>query len=122
MVVIGLAAIAVLPQSQANRSPEAAAVTGVDLDLGAHAGAQRRRADLGLDRGRRNGIRCTTLTQLPLVFCAGSRENWDWLAGLTLCTVPAPLLAGIGVDEDRYRLARGVPRSGRFPSDWPRSS
>ena len=36
----------------------------------------------------RTGTRCTTLTQLPLEFCAGRTENSELLAGLTLSTVP----------------------------------
>jgi hypothetical protein len=36
----------------------------------------------------RIGIRCTTLTQLPLVFSAGSSEKLDADAGLMLPTVP----------------------------------
>ena len=36
----------------------------------------------------RSGIRCTTFTQLPLVFCAGSSENCCAAAGLMLATVP----------------------------------
>ena len=36
----------------------------------------------------RIGMRCTTLTQLPLVFSAGSSEKLDAEAGLMLSTVP----------------------------------
>ena len=36
----------------------------------------------------RIGIRCTTLTQLPLVFSAGSSEKLEADAGLRLSTVP----------------------------------
>ena len=53
----------------------------------------------------RTGTRCTTLTQLPVAFCAGSIENSAPVAGLMLSTVAVPLVAGIGVDGDRRPLA-----------------
>ena len=37
----------------------------------------------------RIGMRCTTLTQLPLVFSAGSNEKLEADAGLMRSTVPA---------------------------------
>jgi hypothetical protein len=36
----------------------------------------------------RIAIRCTTFTQLPLVFCAGRSENCCAAAGLILSTMP----------------------------------
>src|SRR5690349_10944058 len=36
----------------------------------------------------RTGIRCTTLTQLPEVFCAGSTENSEPEFGAMLATTP----------------------------------
>jgi hypothetical protein len=36
----------------------------------------------------RIGIRCTTFTQLPLLFWAGNSEKLALEAGLTLATVP----------------------------------
>ena len=36
----------------------------------------------------RIGMRCTTFTQLPLVFSAGKSEKLDADAGLILSTVP----------------------------------
>ena len=36
----------------------------------------------------RSGMRCTTFTQLPEAFCAGSTENSAPLAGEMLSTVP----------------------------------
>jgi len=42
----------------------------------------------------RIGMRCTTFTQLPLVFCAGSSENSWAAAGLMLSTVPAHCVSG----------------------------
>ena len=35
---------------------------------------------------RRTGMRCTTLTQLPVAFCAGSTENSEPDAGLIEAT------------------------------------
>ena len=42
----------------------------------------------------RTGMRCTTFTQLPEEFSAGSSENCDPEAGATLCTTPVHLLPG----------------------------
>src|SRR5882757_1149280 len=42
----------------------------------------------------RIGIRCTTLTQLPLVFCAGRSWNSCAAAGLMLSTVPCHSRSG----------------------------
>ena len=39
-------------------------------------------------------MRCTTFTQLPLAFCAGSSENSEPLAGLMLSTVPCHMRPG----------------------------
>jgi hypothetical protein len=39
-------------------------------------------------------MRCTTLTQLPLVFCASSSENSCAAAGLMLSTVPRHSMPG----------------------------
>ena len=51
-------------------------------------------------------MRCTTLTQLPLVFSAGSSEKLEADAGLMLSTVPVHADAGIGVDLDGHLSAR----------------
>ena len=50
---------------------EAALVTGIDAEFDAHADPQLRLAG-ELTTLTRIGMRCTTLTQLPLVFSAGS--------------------------------------------------
>ena len=42
----------------------------------------------------RIGMRWTTLTQLPLVFCAGKSENSCAAAGLMLSTVPRHFVSG----------------------------
>ena len=47
-----------------------------------------------VSRRTRIGTRCTTLTQLPLVFCAGSNENSCAAAGLTLSTTPGHSTSG----------------------------
>ena len=77
-----------------------ATVPGVDLDVDAHARAQDGRVGLAVESAIRTGIRCTTLTQLPLEFCAGRTENSEPLAGLMLSTVPDQHLPGIGIDRD----------------------
>jgi hypothetical protein len=41
-------------------------------------------------------MRCTTFTQLPLVFCAGRSENSWAAAGLMLSTVPPQCVSGLG--------------------------
>src|SRR5260370_21043263 len=49
----------------------------------------RRIGSSGLRSTRtRTGMRCTTLTQLPLAFCGGRIENSAPLAGLMLSTEP----------------------------------
>ena len=53
----------------------------------------------------RTGMRCTTLTQLPLEFCAGSSENSAPVAALMLVTSRLPDDAGIGVDGHGRGLA-----------------
>ena len=40
------------------------------------------------------GTRCTTLTQLPLAFCAGRIENCEPVPGLTATTVPQKVRSG----------------------------
>lgn len=42
----------------------------------------------------RTGRRCTTLTQLPVAFSAGSSENCEPVPGLTLTTLPSNFLPG----------------------------
>ena len=42
----------------------------------------------------RTGMRCTTFTQLPELFCAGRIENALPLAGAMLSTVPVQLRPG----------------------------
>jgi hypothetical protein len=42
----------------------------------------------------RSGTRCTTLTQLPLAFCAGRIENCEPVPGLTATTVPQKVRSG----------------------------
>ena len=79
-------------------------MAGVDLDGGAHAGAQWRRVGRHL-HGSRIGTRCTTLTQLPDAFCAGSTENSVPVAGRDAGDSRLPFTAGIGVDRD----AAGAP-------------
>ena len=39
-------------------------------------------------------MRCTTLTQLPVVFWAGSSEKLEPEAGLMLCTTPFHSMPG----------------------------
>ena len=75
-----------------------------DVDRDAHADAELRLAG-GSSMRTRIGMRCTTLTQLPLVFCAGSSEKLEAEAGLMLSTVPVHSTTGIAVDADRRRLA-----------------
>ena len=55
----------------------------------------------------RTGTRWTTLTQLPVAFCAGSTENSAPVPAPMLATSPAKLLAGIGVEVDRRLVADG---------------
>jgi len=42
----------------------------------------------------RTGSRCTTFTQLPVAFSAGSSENCEPVPGLTLATVAANFFPG----------------------------
>src|SRR5262249_43134074 len=42
----------------------------------------------------RTGNRCTTFTQLPVAFSAGSSENCEPVPGLTLATAPTNVLPG----------------------------
>ena len=42
----------------------------------------------------RTGMRCTTFTQLPEVFCAGRTENSEPLLGAMLSTVPSQVRPG----------------------------
>ena len=66
---------------------ERALVAGVDVDGRAHADAQRRIALAAVDRRCAPGMRCTTLTQLPVAFCGGSTANSapvDWASDVTL--------------------------------------
>ena len=68
-------------------------MAGIDLDAGAHAGAQLRGA--GHRRiAMRTGMRCTTLTQLPVAFWGGSTENSAPVAWLMLATVPRQSRSG----------------------------
>ena len=65
---------------------------------------------------RRTGNRCTTLTQLPVAFSAGSSENCAPVPGLsagdTCALKPA---SRIGVDAHRRPAGRDACRSARFP-------
>ena len=47
-----------------------------------------------LSKAMRTGTRCTTLTQLPLAFCAGRIENCEPVPGLTATTVPLKVWLG----------------------------
>ena len=53
----------------------------------------------------RTGTRWTTLTQLPVAFCAGSSENSEPVPAPMLATVAVEGVAGIGVDRHGRRLA-----------------
>ena len=79
----------------------------------------------------RTGMRCTTLTQLPVAFCGGSTENSAPVAWADARDGAVPFALGIGVDLDRDRLARlhvGQSRSSlklasiHRPDRRPRSS
>ena len=69
----------------------------------------------------RIGTRCTTLTQLPLVFCAGSKREFLRRRRADALDRAVPFDVGIGVDRDRDRLAGphigqlGLLRSGVDP-------
>jgi hypothetical protein len=69
-------------------------MTGIDIDLDAHPGAQRRQILIARVDTTRIGMRCTTFTQLPLVFSAGRSENSSAAAGLMLATVPRQFVSG----------------------------
>ena len=51
------------------------------------------------------GTRCTTLTQLPLAFCAGRSANSALVAGAMVLTRPRHLASGIGVGDHGDFLA-----------------
>ena len=53
----------------------------------------------------RTGMRCVTLTQLPVAFCAGSSENSAPVPAPMLSTVPWNDVSRIGVERDVGRLA-----------------
>ena len=53
----------------------------------------------------RTGMRCTTLTQLPVAFCAGISENSEPVAAPMLVDRAVELGAREGIDLDRRRLA-----------------
>ena len=63
------------------------------------------RSSAGSQKRTRTGTRCTTLTQLPVAFCAGSTENSAPVPAPMLATTPSIGAAGIGVDRDRRLLA-----------------
>src|SRR5258705_2382183 len=57
----------------------------------------------------RTGMRCTTLTQLPVAFCGGNRANTEPLAG-------APAVALGAARGSRQALAVASARSPSLPS------
>ena len=63
-------------------------MAGVDVDRDAHADAQAAACRRMSSMRTRIGMRWTTLTQLPVVFWAGSSEKLEPDAGLMLSTTP----------------------------------
>ena len=79
--IYGVGCAAALPPRDANRPRRA--WLRVDRHVGAQSRAQRQLAGASVT-ARRTGSRCTTFTQLPVAFSAGSMENAAPVPGLKL--------------------------------------